>query len=282
MAFITHLSAQENTTIYFPEGTVWEEERHCYYEREHKYMSSYYRNTVEGDTIINGKTYKNVLVEMRTCDEQLYDDDGYPVNGWDRESAWHWMTMGHYYGIREEGNKIYYLGDYLFGYYGMNPQEYLIYDFDWEVGKEIPVYFTMNGDMQFKAITDIGQREMTDGNTYECIYTSDGNDLLQVKGVGNLSNRGGLFRFMMDFPWDDSTLRYRRVISFMRNGELIYQWDRDAFLEEKLGIKMVGKKTSLENEAIFTCDGRRVRQGADVHLLPKGIYVRKGKLFVVK
>ena len=267
---------------YFPEGTVWEEERHCYYENGQKYLSSYYRNTVEGDTTINGKTYKNVLLEMRTYDEQHYDDEGFPVYGWDRESPWHWMSMGHYYGIREEGNKVYYYGDFFFGYNGMSPQEYLVYDFDWEVGKEIPIYFNMNGKMVCDTITEIDEVRMLDGNTYECIYRPGSEDLRQVKGIGNLSNNGGLFRYLLDFPWDTSTLRYKRVMNFTRNGQLIYQWDRDAFLEEKLDIKAVENEVPTEDEAIYTCDGRRVTQGTGNQRLPKGIYVKKGRLFVVK
>ena len=267
---------------YFPEGTVWEEERHCYYENGQKYLSSYYRNTVEGDTTINGKTYKNVLLEMRTYDEQHYDDEGFPVYGWDRESPWHWMSMGHYYGIREEGNKVYYYGDFFSGYNGMSPQEYLVYDFDWEEGKEIPIYFNMNGKMVCDTITEIDEVRMLDGNTYECIYKPGSEDLRQVKGIGNLSNNGGLFRYLLDFPWDTSTLRYKRVMNFTRNGQLIYQWDRDAFLEEKLDIKAVENEVPTEDEAIYTCDGRRVAQGTDIHKLPKGIYVKKGRLFVVK
>lgn len=275
-------SAQEESTCFFPEGTVWEEERHCYYESEQKIHSQYYRNTVEGDTTINGKTYKNVLLEMRTYDEQHYDGDGNPVYGWDRESPWHWMSMGHYYGIREEGSKIYYYGDFLFGYHTTKPKEYLVYDFDWQVGKEIPVYFTMNGDMAYNTITETGQTDMLDGNSYECIYRPGSEDQLQVKGIGNLSNNGGLFRYLLDFPWDTSTLRYRRVMSFTRGGELIYQWDRDAFLEEKLGVRAIEDEASIEDDVVYTCDGRRVAQGADCHRLPKGIYVKKGRLFVVK
>ena len=71
-------------------------------------------------------------------------------------------------------------------------------------------------------------------------------------------------------------------MNFTRNGQLIYQWDRDAFLEEKLDIKAVENEVPTEDEAIYTCDGRRVAQGTDIHQLPKGIYVKKGRLFVVK
>ena len=282
LAFAAQLFAQDDGTCCFPEGTVWEEERHCYYESEQKFRSMYYRNTVEGDTTINGKTYKNVLLEMRTYDEQRYDEFGYPQYGWDRESPWHWMSLGHYYGIREEGNIVYYYGDYLNGYYGLNPQEILIYDFDWDVGKEIPVYFNSNGKMVKSTITEIGQVEMLDRNVYECIFKPGSNDLLQVKGIGNLSKNGGLFRYLVDFPWDGSTLRYKRVLNFTRDGQLIYQWDRDAFLEEKLGMEMVDMEPSMEDAIVYTIHGIRVNLGADVHRLPKGIYVKKGKLFVVK
>ena len=67
----------------------------------------------------------------------------------------------------------------------------------------------------------------------------------------------------MDFPWDGSTLRYKRVMNFTSNGRLIYQWDRDAFLEEMLGVETVENKTSKGNEAIYSCDGRRISQRAD-------------------
>ena len=63
----------------------------------------------------------------------------------------------------------------------------LIYDFDWDVGKEIPVYFNSNGKMVKSTITEIGQVEMLDRNVYECIFKPGSNDLLQVKGIGNLS-----------------------------------------------------------------------------------------------
>ena len=282
LTIITVSFAQEENACFFPEGTVWEEERHCYYESEQKFLSSYYRNTVEGDTTINGKTYKNVLLEMRTYDEQHYDEDGFPVYGWDRESPWHWISMGHYYGIREEGSKIYYLGDIFWGYHVTNPKEYLVYDFDWQIGKEIPIYFTMNGDVVYDTITEIDQAEMLDGNSYECIYRPGSKDLLQVKGIGNLSNNGGLFHYLIDFPWDGSTLRYKRVMNFTRDGQLIYQWERDAFLEEKLSIEMAENESSIEDGMVYTCDGRRVAQGADIHRLPKGVYIQNGKKRVVK
>ena len=71
-------------------------------------------------------------------------------------------------------------------------------------------------------------------------------------------------------------------MNFTRDGQLIYQWDRDAFLEEKLSIETAENEASIEDGMVYTCDGRRVAQGADIHLLPKGIYVKRGKLFVVK
>ena len=271
---ITHITLREQ---------YGEEERHCYYEREKRYQSSYYRNTVEGDTTINGKTYKNVLLEMRTYEEQHYDEYGNPIYGWDRESPWIWMSMGHFYGIREEGNKIYCYGDPYLGYYGQNSQEHLVYDFDWDVGKEIPLYFiNMDGKMKNDTIRVIDQVELLDGNAYDCIYNPSNNDLLQVKGIGNLSANGGLFRYMIDFPWDASTLRYKRVINFTHNGRLIYQWDRDAFLEEKLDINTPHGEASMGDGAIFTLDGRRVRQDVDVNRLPKGIYIVNGKKKVIK
>ncbi len=49
LTIVTLSFAQEESTCFFPEGTIWEEERHCYYESEQKIHSLYYRNTVEGD-----------------------------------------------------------------------------------------------------------------------------------------------------------------------------------------------------------------------------------------
>ena len=168
-----------------------------------------------------------------------------------------------------------------FGYHGQDPKEILVYDFDWDVGKDIPVYYT-SGKMVNSTVTEIGQVEMIDWNVYDCIYQSGGNDLLQVKGIGNLGNYGGLLRPLMDFPWDGSTLRYKRVLNFTRNGRLIYQWNRDDFLEEKLDIKMAKREASKKDGAIYTCDGRRISQGADTHRLPKGVYIQNGRKYIVK
>ena len=89
-------------------------------------------------------------------------------------------------------------------------------------------------------------------------------------------------RHLTDFPWDGSTLRYKRVMNFTRNGRLLYQWDRDAFLEERLGVETAEENTSKGNGAIYSCDGRRISQGADVRRLPKGIYIQNGRTFVIK
>ena len=63
----------------------------------------------------------------------------------------------------------------------------------------------------------------------------------------------------------------------------MHSWKKNLVLrEEKLSIETAENEASIEDGMVYTCDGRRVAQGADIHRLPKGVYIQNGKKRVVK
>ena len=77
--------------------------------------------------------------------------------------------------------------------------------------------------------------------------------------------------------WDGSNPDYGFVLNFTRNGVMIYEWDRDAYL----GIKENISEMKDEGLSIYTIQGIRI-PAEDLSSLKPGIYIRGGHKYVVK
>ena len=274
---VASISAQEQQAEYYPIGTTWDEEIHCYFPSTGKFASTYLRNTVCGDTIMADVTYRKVVAEKRVGNDS-------PVASWDRESDWHWEPY-QTYGIRQDGLKVYYrrfepiIGE----------QELLRYDFDWSEGKEVPLSLNVlkNKEYTMFEIEDVVTTILSDGESYEGVTSADSEEIVQVKGIGSIGNYGGLFSYYAwgSVPWDGSVMHYHRVLNFSRNGVCIYEWDRDAYIAEqmeKLGIERRQNDPAQEaGKKTYTIDGRTVGypQPTSLH---KGLYIKNGKKFIVR
>lgn len=272
--------AQEQPEECFPQGTVWEEEQVDIFPAGKKmngwdYYSLYLRSTVSGEMTVDGVTYKLVTPELKVADN--WDSDPENFAGWDgKETGWHWEALPPY-GIREQDGKVYYYGNL---HAGQAPaMEVLRFDFnDWEVGKDIPFTPVWNGDGTFcyedVTIAEIGKVEMSDGSTGECACISWGtsNVPVQVRYLGNIE-RAFMFENTIGSEYFPVHLR-----NFTRNGELIYEWSGSMGAE--LGIERV-RQSGGYGEDVYTLQGVRLN-GRDVPALPKGIYIRGGKKYLVR
>ena len=269
--------AQEQPEECFPQGTVWEEEYHLLSMNGWDFYSYYLRSTVSGEMTIDGVTYKMVTPELKVTDN--WDDDPENFPGWDgSETGWHWEALSPY-GIREEAGKVFYYGNLHAG--DAPSMEVLRFDFnDWEVGKEIPLIPTWNADQTFCyqdiTIADIGTVKMVDGSESECAIVSSGASKIpaQVRYLGNIE-RVSMFENMM-VMWTDKT--YMCLRNFTRNGELIYENNVQSGSE--LGIKTASVNNNSTG-GLYTLQGIMCN-GRDATSLPKGIYIKDGRKYLVK
>lgn len=268
-AFPAATNAQE-TTEYFPQGTTWEEE---YYHEGWEgnpadtYLD-YKRHTVYEDTIIGEVTYKKVIVDVRA---------GLDGGAWDGYSDWRWV-YDHFYVIREEDDKIYYRPYNAMSYH----RDALKYDFSWEVGKQIPYKYSWGEDKySYVAIDSIYRKQLQDGKEYEhCMirwYSSTSPELYQIRGIGVVMAWYGIFE---DYyaPMFDGCFQYHHLVNFTRNGELIYEWDRS----EVTGIEnAVTDRRTSSDDSVYSVTGVRMNTSG-VQPLPRGVYIRGGKKFLVR
>ena len=102
--------------------------------------------------------------------------------------------------------------------------------------------------------------------------------LYQIKGVGFVDNFRGIFDVPGGYSFSLKYLDYK-VRNFIRNGKIIYKWDRD--VDKILGIDKVENDDGQKCGKTYTAYGTEV-DASDMQSLPRGIYIRNGKKFVVK
>lgn len=256
--------AQEQPVECFPQGTVWEEETYGVYAGNKSDCLtgySYFRNTVNGEMTANGKTYKKVDVEMRMGESE-------DVITWDGIEPWHYEYAASF-GIREEGGKVYYYGDQ---FTACDSLEQLAYDFNaLEPGNVIPFIRWNRRPWEYETYTiqETGKVKLLNGNEYDCVV-ENGEPLL-ISTIGYVRK---VFIFL-----DFINLRTEhRLMNFTRNGELVYEYTEP--LGAELGIESAAKDGGF-GEDIYTLQGVRLN-GRDVSGLPKGIYIRGGKKYLVR
>ena len=235
LSLVVGLNAQ--TDLYYTEGTEWEEE--WFFENEETTMSDYRQFTVSGDTVVNGTTYKCVRCKVRVNDGATQD------KLWDRSSPWHWEVIEGLPPIliREDGGKVYYYD---------GKKETLRYDFDWSVGKLIPLYYdTSKDEYVYYEIHEIESFEMLDGSTQDCVYrdlpTGD-SSIMQVKSIGFLLDWYGLFYDYGSYAWREGK-QYYHVMKFSRGGQLLYEVTKD----DILSVRNMESHQAVEES--FSIDG---------------------------
>ena len=181
-------SGQEGRPQYYPEETMWVE---AGTGMDIVYNYTYFE--VKQDTVIEGKTYKCVY-----CNGDLA-----------------------FFLREDESKKVYLRGDpYSLCFISTN-EEFVAYDFDWEVGKVLETYtdFDTTNPVKHK-ITDIYQFKLLDGSTCNYIMTSQSqyNDYRLFQGIGDDQ---GLF-IHASYIADDGT--YPVLYSFTRGGVQLYQY----------------------------------------------------------
>ena len=144
-------------------------------------------------------------------------------------------------------------------------------------------FYRISNNEKLKKIYKV---KLLDGNTYAYIrYQVEGaperTDIFQINGIG-YTGYDGLYEGIFDGA--DGfflSLRYRdyKLISFTRNDQLIYKWDRD--VDKILGIDKVENNNGQKCGKTYTVYGTEV-DASDMQSLPRGIYIRNGKKFVVK
>ena len=176
-------SGQDVQPQFFPEGTMWVEKTTNIIENSYRYDTY----LVGGDTVIGGETYHKL-----SC------------NG---------VAAGLY--LREDDGKVY-AYDASFG------REFLLYDFDWSVGKELVFeYAEPDVEPMTLVISEIGQMRLSDGSS--CDYVNYGDDYFLLRGIGFSD---GVFTHAYMQPTNGD----RKVLySFTRDGVLLYKHKDDAF-----------------------------------------------------
>ena len=178
-ASVVAASAQD--TKFYPEGTAWVDAYVGIHDGVPYRFDAY---EIGRDTVLDGKTYNKML------------NNGSPLE---------WL-------MREEAPAKVYLRSIYDGY------EFLAYDYDWAVGKEISHGFAdpMQEESSF-VISWIGQISLLDGSPcdYIGLLGEDGDFILRGIGSG-----GGILTSFFELPPDGTV---PRLYSFTRNGMLLYR-----------------------------------------------------------
>lgn len=177
-----------SSEAFFPEGTSWS--LGCYDPLHSKsYVVCSY--VVKGDTLIEGKSYRNVWAKATDAAE----------NGLKKEP----------YSLREENGRVYV-------YYHEPQREVMYYDFNWdETGKPIALNrLGDNGHADYDVLGTVTEEQLTDGS----LVVRSGSI---VRTIGRVVDcYGGLFAHEVLFPDDGTSYS---ITSFVRNGVEVYHKD---------------------------------------------------------
>ena len=156
LIFTPAIFAQENQIVV--EHKVWSNVLENCLPEGNTYTTFYHR--FEGDTILDGKTYKKVLI----AEDEYYED---------------WFFYGSY--VREEEGKVY-LREYL-------GEEGLIYDFNLQLGDTITIDNLLAPDGLTLVLTEIDSVETNDGYRTRWKLEKDAFSIPEfwIEGIGSQS-----------------------------------------------------------------------------------------------
>ena len=282
------MRAQEEHPEFFPQGTTWEEAWYHYQEGDTRAYYIYNRYTVSGDTIVDDILYKRVIKERRVLESYEYNDEIYEYYGipdlgsytvnpdvfnWNNTGPWHWEPVSVLnYCIREENGMVY-IRNRLYG-----TEEKIVYDFNWEEGKQIEEYNFNSELYDTYTFDNIIEITLLDGTIEQALTYSNSNEPRIIRGIGNLD---GLFNPLGIIIWDGKP-NFSHIINFYRDGTLLYEWDPTEYLENKWGVTVIKPMdmSSVKNEGnTYTITGVQIDKNTT---LPPGIYIKNGKKLIVK
>ena len=256
----------------YPIGTKWVEEWFMDYEghsSSERTVEHIYRRSVvtPRDTIIGTKTYK--IVDCDYCTFAAKTPYS-AIKEEDWKSSYNNMSKNFY--IREDNGKVWCYSDQLHA-------EYLAYDFQWEVGKEIPKSNPGSGSM---LIDSIGKIQLLDGIKYDFIdskwYLEDtplAKNPSRIRTIGNIGEHLSVFENWYIGTWHTFYEEYFHVVRFERKGVLLYEFDQ---LKNILSVDNVKAGVPFNNQnRVYRLDGLRVQGEPN-----KGVYIINGKKLFIK
>lgn len=250
MACMTATYAQE-TDNYRPlavEGKVWNCRRNIYVEAENRYVWHYYSYVCQGDTVINGMTYK----KMNMRDNFPYTDEEYSGKGFTDDQL-------HYIGaIRDEGSRSYMIRIW-------DNKEFLFYDIGLQKGEETPhhakeFYVQVVADPEYVSTDGIRLRCLTWALCYEGAISMSTNEW--IEGFGRKDDH-----FIPDYLMQKN----QEVLSCYEDDVCIY--DRDRTVRVAVSVPMAD---CTRSHALYDLSGRRLSVRPT-----KGLYIEDGKIRTV-
>ncbi|MBQ8047590.1 MAG: hypothetical protein IJ196_06680 [Prevotella sp.] len=245
------LAQDEQDTEYYPEGTTWT----IGFQWHDGHSEIGKRETVEGDTIINGVKFKNVRYYFLDGEERSGDS----------------------FAIREDHGKIY---CYLYNgpHDGENENGLFMYDFNWEAGKTIATWELVSHDvfshivLNENNIDTIEEVELADGNKYQYIPYGQ-----IINGIGKtgegFDSLFGIYTYMIT----NGSVPF--IASFTRNGTTIFAREHPSDFTGITKTVDDSSATNAKDAPLYSVYGTQVSGEGS---LPRGLYIRNGKKFVVK
>jgi len=254
------------------------------------------RYFLNGDTVINGKTYKKIYAQgfigdpfayPYFCPPYLVDTISYITNSFIREDTLE--------------KKVYYYDNYIFTAYStcIIDSEVVLYDFNVQQGDTLKCIAASYGDCGFGSVVDSVRYELNHGVNRKVIYffTQDGfvHNNSMIEGIGG-GGSGGLFQpiLMGEYFWYylDCIMKYDTMGSLLYGGgcaDYITNSQDYYYNHNELNIypnptdgRIFFSKALNEKIIIFNVIGEIVLnirnigiKGIDISTLPKGIYYIK-------
>ena len=263
---------------YYSEGTSWEEAFFHYGEGDNEAAYTYLRHTVVGDTIVNDTVYKKVKAEKKVLDNYAkketdnasYYSCTYEVGNadfsWNTPGPYHWEPLpSNDFCIREKGWKVF------IRYWKYGEDEKMVYDFNWLRGRKISEWNYTTGTYESRVLNDM--KEATFNNDWNELYLSEpqSDEVERIRTIGAVT---GLFKPLGEIN-DDGKPQFAHLLSFTREGEVIYEWNAD----EMLGIDENACPIHPVNTPVYSISGVRINAKRN---LSKGIYIINGRKLVIR
>ena len=209
--------------------------------------------TMQGDTEINGKTYKNVYCQFK----EYYGDE----------------DLHYYCAVREEDYRVYIVEEEA-------TEEKLIYDFS-NPEEIVALPFTFNDD-NFVRTRGGHDSDFLPGQLMYSVYTSSGDEIdyshdvgIWIEGVGDYIHNPFAFEFS-SLIYDKPKLgKNMWVHSCMKDGKHIFNinWTAEiSAIEERMYID-----NSPKDSPLYDLQGRRLTSQPS-----KGVFIKDGKKVVVR
>lgn len=184
------------------------------FEEGYDYILTFRKYYLDGQKVINGKTYHCIYMQKKSRDEEMTS----PV---------------YCYGVREEAGRVYALYDEfinndefsaIFMPYEVTPDsEVVVYDFTKELNDTFYYYVNApsEGVITTKEIKSIEEIALNDGSKRK-LWRTDYNDFY-VEGIGSFNSGGFLTHHLDQILTTGDGMRWHNLNWFKQNGEYVYK-----------------------------------------------------------